>query len=152
MAHIALSSPFGPLTLFAEDGALVALEFGRAGATPRATPLLRRAAAQLTAYFTGAPAMFDLPLNPAGSVFQRRVWGLLSAIPWGGTVTYGALAAQLGSAARAVGGACARNPLPIIIPCHRIVGAGGRLGGYSAGAGLETKTMLLRLESKEGTV
>tara|TARA_B100000029_G_scaffold334224_3_gene326355 strand:+ start:3595 stop:4053 length:459 start_codon:yes stop_codon:yes gene_type:complete len=109
------------------------------------TPALERACAALELYFSGAPELFDLPLSPAGSEFQRRVWREMLAIPRGETRTYGDMARTLGSAPRAVGMACGANPIPIIIPCHRIVAATG-LGGYSGGAGLETKSYLLRLE------
>ena len=86
-----------------------------------------------------------MPLAPAGSGFRQRVWQAMQAIPVGETRSYGALARALGSAPRAVGGACGANPIPILIPCHRVV-AGGGLGGYSGGAGLATKIALLKLE------
>ena len=145
MAHLSMNSPLGPLTLFAERGALVAVEWG-AAAAPRAAPLLSEAKAQLDAYFGGRLEAFDLPLRPEGTPFQRRLWARLRDIPYRRVLTYGQLAASLGSAARCIGGACGRNPIPIIIPCHRVVGAGGHLGGYSGGAGVETKRALLRLE------
>lgn len=146
MAHLSLHSPLGPLTLFEEAGAIVALDWGRAPAGA-ATPLLARAKEQLDAYFTGRLKAFDLPLRPAGTPFQKAVWDLMRAIPYGATRSYGELARDLNSAPRAVGGACGRNPIPILIPCHRVLGAGGRLGGYSGGAGVDTKRALLRLEA-----
>ncbi len=140
-----MNSPVGPLTLFADSGAIVAVEWGRAGdAEPSA--LLEEALRQLDAYFDGKLKSFDLPLHPAGSAFQRAVWGQLRRIPYGRTPTYGDIADALMSAPRTVGGACGKNPIPIIVPCHRVVGKGGRLGGFSAFAGLETKIALLRLE------
>ncbi len=145
MGHLAMNSPVGPLTLFADAGAIVAVEWGRAG-DPEPSALLEEARRQLEAYFNGRLKIFDLPLHPAGSAFQRAVWGQLKRIPYGRTQTYGDVADALMSAPRAVGGACGRNPIPIIIPCHRVVGKGGRLGGFSAFAGLETKIALLRLE------
>ena len=90
--------------------------------------------------------MFDLPLAPEGTAFQKRVYAAMQRIPFGGMRSYGELAAELGSAARAVGGACGSNPLPIVIPCHRVVAAGGGLGGFSGGAGASTKTWLLHHE------
>lgn len=145
MAHLTLSSPFGTLTVFEADGALVALEWG-AAPEGETTPLLRRVREALLGYFDGAPLAGDWPLAPAGTPFQQRVWTRLRAIPYGTTVAYGALAMELDSAPRAVAGACARNRLPLLIPCHRVVAADGSLGGFSGGDGLETKAALLRLE------
>ncbi len=145
MAHRTVHGPLGPITLFEEDGALVALEWGRA---PPAgdTPLLHEAARQLDAYFSARLTAFDLPLAPKGTAFQKNVWALMQRIPFGQTRSYGALATDLNSAARAVGGACGRNPIAIIVPCHRIVAAGSAIGGFSGGAGKETKRWLLRHE------
>jgi len=137
--------PLGALTLFEDAGALVAIEFGQ-GRPERGSPLLDAVRRQLDAYFAGRPTAFDVPLAPAGTPFQRRVWRAMAAIPYGEVRTYGGLAAPLGSAARAVGMACGANPIPIVVPCHRVVAAGGRLGGYSGGEGAATKTFLLRLE------
>ena len=144
MAHIRLNSPLGPLTVFEETGAVVALEWGRAAAGPE-TPLLIEARKQLDAYFDGRLTRFDLPLRPAGTAFQKSVWTLMAEIPFGAVRTYGDLAVDLGSGPRAVGGACGRNPIPIVIPCHRVVGGGG-LGGYTGLGGIDTKGALLRLE------
>ncbi len=145
MGHLAMNSPVGPLTLFADAGAIVAVEWGRAG-DPEPTALLEEARRQLDAYFDGRLKNFDLPLHPAGSAFQRAVWGQLRRIPYGRTRTYGDVADALMSAPRTVGGACGKNPIPIIVPCHRVVGRDGRMTGYSGGAGVETKIALLRLE------
>ena len=145
MGQISMKSPVGPLTLFADDDALIALEWGGAP-DPAPMPLLREAVAQLEAYFSGRLTSFDLPLRPSGTPFQMAVWAIMSDIPYGVTRAYGDLARALGSGPRAVGGACGRNPLPIIVPCHRVLGAGGRMTGYSGGAGVETKQALLRLE------
>ncbi len=139
-----MHSPVGDLTISAENGAIVALDWGR-GRDQDTTPLLQRARALLDAYFDGEPVDFDLPLDPAGSAFQRRVWTAMCDIPAGGTETYGGLAARIDGIARAVGTACGKNPIPIIIPCHRVVAASG-LGGYSGDGGLDTKVALLRLE------
>jgi len=103
---------------------------------------------QLDEYFAGKRTAFDLPLAPSGTPFQLRVWDELTRIPWGATVTYGELAARAGhpGAARAVGAAVGRNPLSIVVPCHRVVGADGRLTGYAGGIG--RKATLLALESR----
>jgi methylated-DNA-[protein]-cysteine S-methyltransferase len=111
--------------------------------------LLTEAAAQLCAYAAGALTRFDLPLRPLGATFREEVWRLMQAIPYGETRSYGALASVLGSSPRAVGTACGANPLPIVIPCHRVVGHGGRLTGFSGGEGISTKAALLTLERRE---
>ncbi|MBL6957405.1 MAG: methylated-DNA--[protein]-cysteine S-methyltransferase [Rhodospirillales bacterium] len=144
MAHLSLNSPLGPLTLFEEDGSLVVLEWGRAPDGP-SSPLLKEAKAQLGAYFSGALLSFELPLAPYGTPFQQAVWAAMIRIPYGRVQTYGELAKKIGSAPRAVGGACGRNPIPIIVPCHRVVSGNGP-GGYSGAGGLDTKRILLRLE------
>lgn len=142
---LSFHSPFGDLTLFAENDALIALEWGR-GADQSPSHLLRRAVDHLQRYFDGAHEPFDLPLRPSGTVFERRVWQEMQNIPYGATLSYGDLAARVGSVARAVGRASARNPLPILIPCHRVLGANGALTGYSGEGGIATKAALLRLE------
>src|SRR3954447_18918952 len=143
MAILTIDSPLGPLTLTSEADALTALDWGKEGdGTGDPDPVLGRAAHQLAEYFAGRRAAFDLPLRPHGTAFQQRVWAAMLEIPCGRTATYGDLARQLDSAPRAVGGACGRNPLPIIIPCHRVVGGAGK-GGYSGFGGLTTKDWLL---------
>lgn len=139
-------SPIGPLSLVEEEGFLVEINFEDAG-TSEETPLLLEAARQLSQYFAKTRTSFSIPLNPKGTAFQRKVWGALQEIPWGETRTYGEIAAQIGSpkACRAVGMANHRNPLPIVIPCHRVIGANGKLVGY--GGGLDIKEALLRLEN-----
>lgn len=154
MAHITINSPLGPLCLFEESGAIVALEWGRAAGgeevpalkNPALIQLLIDARGQLEAYFDGSLKKFDLPVRPPGTPFQKSVWALMARIPYGAVRSYGDLAGDLGSGPRAIGGACGRNPVPIIIPCHRVVGKGGRLGGYTGAHGTETKDALLRLE------
>ena len=113
-------------------------------------PLLLDAADQLRAYFAGELREFDLPLAPRGTAFQLQVWAAVSAVPYGRTATYSEIAAAAGrpSACRAVGAANGRNPLPVIVPCHRIVGAAGALTGY--GGGLDRKRSLLDLEAVAG--
>ncbi len=145
-----MHSPVGDLTLFAEDDAIVALEWGW-GSVQAPSPLLSRAKAALDAYFDGAaPLPDDLPLNPPGSPFRQKIWAALRKIPTGETRSYGQIAAAAGGCARAVGGANAANCIPILIPCHRVVGADG-LGGYSGGEGLETKRYLLAIEQRMRT-
>lgn len=144
MAQLSLQSPIGALTVSQHDEAIVALDWGW-GREQSPTPLLERAVEILNAYFDGRAPAFELPFAPAGRPFQQRVWREMSAIPHGETQTYGALSARAGGSARAVGGACGANPIPILIPCHRVVAAAG-LGGYSGDGGLDTKIALLRLE------
>ncbi|MGD0374387.1 MAG: methylated-DNA--[protein]-cysteine S-methyltransferase [Streptosporangiaceae bacterium] len=154
-AHTVVGSPVGPLTLLAVDGRLAGLYlseqrhppapelFGEPDAAPFAA-----AAGQLSDYFDGTLTSFSLPLAMAGSPFQLLVWTALQAIPYGTTISYGQLAALIGrpSAARAVGLANGRNPVSIIVPCHRVVGSDGALTGY--GGGLERKEYLLALERR----
>lgn len=147
MPQLPLLSPLGMLTLSEEDGAIVALDWGR-GRDREETSLLRRAADQLQDYFDGLRMEFDLPLNPPGTPFRRRVWDALRAIPPGQTRTYGEVALQLGTASRAVGGANGSNPIPVIIPCHRVVASRNAIGGYSGGDGIATKRWLLALERR----
>ena len=147
MPQLSCLTPIGEVTVTEEDGRIVALDWGR-GRDQDPTPLLRQAIAQVQDYFDGSRTDFDLPLSPHGSAFQRRVWAALCAIPAGETRSYGDLARQLGSSARAIGQANGSNPIPILIPCHRVVGAGGALGGYSGGEGPATKRLLLDLERR----
>ncbi len=144
MPQKSMHSPIGDLTISSEDGVLVALDWGWAR-DQTSDELLERAKSQLEAYFDGKGETFDLPLSPAGTDFQQRVWTLMRAISYGKTMTYGEMAKALGSAARAVGMACGANPIPVIIPCHRVLAANG-MGGYSGDGGVETKVQLLRLE------
>jgi methylated-DNA-[protein]-cysteine S-methyltransferase len=146
-----MHTPIGTLRLRAADDALVGVDFlaRAAGERPRATlahPVLALAERQLAEYFAGDRTGFELPLRPRGTEFQERVWAALSGIPYGLTRSYRELAAEIGrpSCVRAVGAANGQNPLPIVIPCHRVIGADGSLTGY--GGGLPTKTWLLRHE------
>jgi methylated-DNA-[protein]-cysteine S-methyltransferase len=140
-------SPVGPLRVSEENGRVTALEFDAPGALGGSeSPVLLQAERQLAEYFAGSRKAFDLPLTVSGTAFQKAVWAALVSIPYGETRTYGFLARAAGSpgAARAAGGACNRNPLAIIIPCHRAIGADGSLTGF--GGGLDTKAALLNLE------
>ncbi|HTQ71904.1 MAG TPA: methylated-DNA--[protein]-cysteine S-methyltransferase [Acidocella sp.] len=147
MAALSMHSPVGDLTLFAEGETIVALEWGW-GSLQEPSALLRRAKDALDAYFDGeAPLPTDLPLNPGGTPYRLRVWAALRAIPHGQTRSYAEIAAQVGGSPRSVGGANAANPIPILIPCHRVRAASG-LGGYAGGDGLATKRLLLALETR----
>ena len=154
MAQYICPSPIGPLSLVEENGALVEVRWNvdlPRDAAPMAlpaTPLLRQAAVELTAYFAGQLREFTVPLAPKGTPFQQKVWAALREIPYGETRSYKEIAAMVGNekACRAVGMANNRNPLPIFIPCHRVVGANGKLVGYAGG--LDVKTFLLNLEKE----
>ena len=148
MVTCTVETQFGNLTLTEEAGAITRLTWGRGSANDR-TPLLDRAAAQLAEYDAGDRESFDLPLRVEGSDFQRAVCDQMRAIPFGETVTYGDIARALGAPAQAVGQACGGNPIPIIIPCHRVMGAKG-LTGFSGAGGVETKVALLRHEKAGG--
>ncbi len=143
--QLSLHSPIGDLTISEEDGGIVAIDWGW-GRDQDETPLLGQARGQLEAYFDGRLDRFDLPLAPHGTPYRRRVWQALCDIPFGQTRTYVEIAAVAGGSARSVGQANGRNPIPILIPCHRVVASGG-LGGYSGGDGLDTKRYLLALET-----
>ncbi|MGE3940402.1 MAG: methylated-DNA--[protein]-cysteine S-methyltransferase [Alphaproteobacteria bacterium] len=148
MPSLSIPTPSGRLTIAEEDDAIVAIGWSDAEpdrAAGNGSPLLAEAAAQLDAYFAGKLTRFDLPLAPSGSPFERLVWTAMAEIPYGETRVYGDLAETVGSAPRAVGRACGRNPIPIVIPCHRVLAKTG-LGGYSGAGGLATKRHLLALE------
>ena len=149
-----IDSPVGRLRLIVSGQALVGIWFsqgrdaarGGSGISPGSSPVLARTREQLAEYFAGKRREFDLPLDLRGTAFQRSVWQRLLEIPYGETSTYGALARELGDpgAARAVGLANGSNPIPIVIPCHRVIGANGALTGF--GGGLPIKAALLELE------
>lgn len=144
--QLSLHTPAGDLTISEDAGAIVALDWGWAP-QQTASPLLARARDLLHAYFDGASVVFDLPLAPAGSAYRQRVWAALRRIPFGATRSYAAVAAEVGGSPRSVGMANASNPIPILIPCHRVVASAG-LGGYSGADGVATKRLLLDLESR----
>ena len=155
----AIDSPIGRLTLAASASALHAIEFennrhpqARADWVAGESALLRQAALQLQEYFAGHRRQFDLPLAPLGTDFQRAAWQALTAIPYGETRSYAQQAAALGRphATRAVGAANGRNPLPILLPCHRVIGASGALTGF--GGGIEIKRWLLAHEQAQASL
>jgi len=155
MVYDHLESPVGKLLLAAEDGGLrhIGFELGRhpvwiGDDWRRDASAFAAARAQLAAYFAGELLAFDLPLAAQGTAFQLGVWAELQRIPYGATISYGELAARVGdrSASRAVGAANGRNPLPIVVPCHRVIGADGSLTGF--GGGIATKKFLLEHEQK----
>jgi methylated-DNA-[protein]-cysteine S-methyltransferase len=146
MPTLSIPSPVGRLTLEEAGDMIAAIRWGESPAG-NGSPLLAEAARQLAAYFDGRLRDFDLPLAAEGSAFEGRVWAAMRAIPYGETRTYGDLAHATDSGPRAVGRACGRNPIPIVVPCHRVLARAG-LGGYSGGEGLPTKQWLLALEAR----
>jgi methylated-DNA-[protein]-cysteine S-methyltransferase len=149
-----VDSPVGILTLTASDGYLTGMSMNGQRHAPEPAPDSRvdpawfaETVGQLDAYFAGTLTQFDIPINLDGTEFQRRVWSQLQSIPYGETISYGELARRVGNpkASRAVGLANGRNPVAVIVPCHRVIGANGKLTGY--GGGLDRKTWLLELEA-----
>jgi methylated-DNA-[protein]-cysteine S-methyltransferase len=145
-------SKIGPLTILCDDEALLRIDFGRlepGDAVRERTVLIAKAENQLEEYMTGERTVFDLPLKPEGTEFQKKVWNALLLIPYGETKSYKDIAVLVGNpkGCRAVGMANNRNPIPVIIPCHRVIGANGSLVGY--GGGLDIKVKLLELEGME---
>lgn len=145
-ASCVVDSPVGRLRVAERGGAITVLAWTDDAAEPPSTPLLERAVKQLAEYFAGTRKAFDLPLAPDGTAHQKKVWAGMLEIPFGGLATYGDLARDIGSSARAVGTACGKNPIPVIVPCHRVIAAGGGIGGYSGRGGTDTKRVLLDLE------
>jgi len=148
MAQAILSpTPIGPMLLRADGDRLTSIRIGTDGdADNDDDPVLREALAQLSAWFSGRLSQFNLPLaepdTPRGTAHRQAI----ADIPYADTASYGAIARMIGSSPRAVGQACRRNPFPIVVPCHRVIGAGGTIGHYSGGAGIATKLWLLRHE------
>ncbi|MDP3208776.1 MAG: methylated-DNA--[protein]-cysteine S-methyltransferase [Rhodoglobus sp.] len=150
-----IDSPIGRIEVSGDDDAITSLSIESSGALPgdafpeRSNALLDRAAKELGEYFAGTRANFDLPVRASGTDFQQSVWQQLSEIPFGVVLSYGDIGQATGraTAGRAVGGAVGANPIPIIIPCHRVLGSDGRITGYSGGSGIPTKAWLLDHES-----
>ena len=156
MRHSIMDSPIGPLTIVERDGGLAAIYLVEHAHAPapeslgeRVDDALPEATRQLGEFFAGERTEFDLPLNAVGTEFQRKVWAALAEIPYGETRTYGEIAVELArpSASRAVGAAVGRNPISIVVPCHRVVGSDGRITGYAGG--VERKEYLLALEGAQ---
>ena len=151
---IRVPSPIGRIELTADDTHVLSLRIERAGSLPHddldenPNAVLQLAAAQLAEYFSGARREFDLPVRLVGTPFQQAVWAELNAIPFGGVLSYGEVGLSTGrpTAGRAVGGAVGANPVPIIVPCHRILASNRRITGYSGGNGIPTKQWLLAHE------
>jgi len=146
-------SPLGPIQVTVEEDAVTRVTWGgaleEASGSEAENALAQEAIEQLEDYFAGKRRDFALPLAPRGGEFQQRVWRSMTEIPYGETQSYGDLAQRIGSVARAVGGACGFNPIPIVIPCHRVLGGGGRMVGFSAAGGVADKRLLLALERGE---
>ena len=143
--RLLVDSPIGPLGVSLDGDVVVGVQFGASAGSSAAHP----AADELVAYFAGTLTSFTVPVElRGGSSFERAVWAEIARIPYGEMLTYGAIATALGDpgAARAVGAACNRNPVPVIVPCHRVVGAGGKMVGF--GGGLDRKRRLLELEAR----
>ena len=148
MTSCTIPTPIGPLCIREEDGAICTIDYTAGELCPPSTPLLTEAVRQLNAYFTGELTEFDLPLRLTGTAFRVKCWQALRTIPYGETVSYGEQARRIGNpkAVRAVGGANHHNPINIVVPCHRVVGADGSLTGY--GGGLDRKAWLLHHEQQ----
>jgi methylated-DNA-[protein]-cysteine S-methyltransferase len=148
---VRIDSPIGRIEVTSDADSVTSLSIERGGELPldalpeRPTPVLERAIEQLREYFAGTRTDFDLPVSLAGTEFQRAVWGELAQLPFGGVASYGEIGHATGraTAGRAVGGAVGANPIPIIVPCHRVLGSDGRITGYSGGNGIPTKLWLL---------
>ncbi len=146
-----IASPVGAIAISASDEAIVAIDMLGPDAVPDDvhSPLLDEAAAQISAYFEGALNAFDLPLEPKSTKRGNVLRDAIVAIPYGEVASYGEIARKASSGPRAIGQACRRNPLPIVVPCHRVIAAGGKIGYYSGGEGIPTKRYLIHHESAE---
>lgn len=145
MPQLSFHAPIGDISIAEEDGFIVSVDWGWSS-FQESTPLLIEAQQQLEAYFDGLLKQFDLPINPYGTPYQKKVWQALQSIPYGKTCFYGDISKKIGGSPRSVGNANAINPIPIIIPCHRVI-ARNSLGGYSGEGGSKTKKFLLNLEA-----
>ena len=143
--RLSITSPFGPITLIEENGFLVKLEWNKQS-NEISNSLLNEASNQLKAYFSGNLKDFNLPLNPIGTLHQVKTWKIINEIKYGDYLTYGEISNNIKSSPRAVGNACGKNPLPIIIPCHRVLTKKLDINGYSGKGGAKTKKYLLNLE------
>lgn len=146
MAKGYVKTPVGVLQIEASDEGVTALNWAKAEGKTDKHPIIAQAAKELDAYFAGKLKNFEVPLDVDGTAFQCKIWAAMGEVPFGKTVTYGDLAKKLKTSPRAVGGACGANPVPVIVPCHRIVGSDKKLTGYSGAGGVKTKQALLKLE------
>jgi len=148
-SQVSIDSPLGPLALVSDGEFLVGLDIGTRVPQPSSDAVIELATRQLDEYFAGKRTTFDLPLKARGTAFQQSIWSALQDIPYGQTTSYGELGSAVGKpgSARAVGGAVGANPLPIVIPCHRVLASDRRITGYSGGEGIPTKEKLLGLEN-----
>ncbi len=152
MFAITAPTPIGECTIVADDTAVLVLDMHgvmKKRYAQQGNALLKEAWKQLNAYLAGRLKKFDLPLLIQGTYFQKRVWQFMQTIPYGDTMSYGEVAHHLSSGPRAVGGACGKNHIPIIIPCHRILAANQKIGGFTSPGGTETKRFLLALEGAQ---
>jgi len=149
MAKGYIKTPMGVLAIEASDEGVTSLTWTKSEGKTEKHPIIAQAVNELSGYFAGKLKEFDVPLDIEGTAFQCKVWAAMGDVPYGKTVTYGALAKKLKTSARAVGGACGANPVPVIVPCHRIVGSDNKLTGYSGGSGVKTKQALLKLEQSQ---
>jgi methylated-DNA-[protein]-cysteine S-methyltransferase len=147
--QVSIDSPLGPLALTSDGEFLIGLDIGTRVSKPSSDAVIDLATQQLEEYFAGRRTAFDLPLKAQGTPFQQSIWSALQDIPYGQTTSYGELGSAIGKpgSARAVGGAVGANPLPIVIPCHRVLASDRRITGYSGGEGIPTKEKLLGLEN-----
>jgi len=149
-----VASPIGRIEIVSDGTSITGLSIESAGTLPRdgrpayTSAILSKATTQLGEYFAGQRKVFDLPIRVAGTAFQQEIWAGLQELPWGTVTSYGALGASVGrlGAGRAVGGAVGANPIPIIVPCHRVLASNAKITGYSGGDGIPTKVWLLALE------
>ena len=148
-SQVSIDSPLGPLALTSDGEFLIGLDIGTRVSEPSSDAVIELATLQLDEYFAGRRTAFDLPLKAQGTPFQQSIWSALQDIPYGQTTSYGELGSAIGKpgSARAVGGAVGANPLPIVIPCHRVLASDRRITGYSGGEGIPTKEKLLNLEN-----
>lgn len=145
MSQLSLHSPIGDLTIFEHENIIVALEWGW-GANQISTPFLENAKTELHEYFSGTRKEFSMKTTSADNDLIDKIYEIMKKIPYGETMTYGEIAKKVKTGPRIVGSICGKNPIPIIVPCHRVMGANGKLTGYSGDGGLDTKIALLTLE------
>ncbi len=149
MAQICFHSPIGDISVFSDGGKIISVDYGWGADNEESDSFVEAAKKQIIEYLSCKRKVIDLPIEISGTPFQEKVWRYMLTIPYGEVRTYGQAARDLNSSPRAVGGACGANHLPILIPCHRIVGSNGKMTGYSGGEGVETKKMLLRIEGHD---